>query len=410
MEQRAASGRSAATETRAIFSAITILSSVACGNADKGSAGEADTEGLRAAVETAGLSRAAHAPHCAPRAAQLRYRVTDMGSLASPDDPFAFVEAEALNESGQVVGTSHWPDANNFIFFRAFEWHGGVMAQLPTPDGMQSAGAGINESGTVVGSIGVPSFAARAVAWDGSVRRDLGTLGGPFSHAEDINDAGIIVGQAQIPGDDSAPIHAFVYANGSMLDLGTFGGTISRAFAINAVGQIVGEAESTVPGEMHAFLYEDGTMQDIFARPGRARDINDAGQIVGEIEISNSGFLDLNGVVYDAGNVTDLGPGNSPVAINNAGTVVGTGIGTASPESAEVDGFVVHDGKMSFLRDLIDACWHVISPTDINDKGQIIASARTCEETPRMRILLLDPVTVCGRGRGKHGGSDTSDE
>ena len=183
----------------------------------------------------------------------------------------------------------------------------------------------------IVGSIGVPSFAARAVAWEGGIGRDLGTLGGPFSHAKDINDAGVIVGPAQLRGDDSAPIHAFEYANGTMQDLGTFGGATSRAFAINAVGQIVGEAESTVPGEMHAFLYEDGALRDVFAGPGRARDINDAGQIVGEVEVSNTGFLGLNGVVYDAGNVTDLGPGNSPVAINNAGIGVGTGIGTASP-------------------------------------------------------------------------------
>src|SRR5690349_15638512 len=89
MEQRAVSDRPAVTGIPAIISAITILSSVACGNADKGSTGEADTEGLRAVVGAAGLARAAHAPHCAPRAATLRYRVTDMGSLASPDDPFA---------------------------------------------------------------------------------------------------------------------------------------------------------------------------------------------------------------------------------------------------------------------------------------------------------------------------------
>jgi probable HAF family extracellular repeat protein len=324
-----------------------------------------------------------------------------MGSLASPDDVFAFVTVTAINEQGQAVGFSHRPDANNFILFRAFEWQGGVMSELATPDGMHSNAAGINESGTVVGSSAGLSVASRAVAWEGGVMRELGTLGGPFGHAEDINDAGVVVGQAQIPGDDSAPIHPFMYENGEMRDLGTFGGNIARAFAINTSGQIVGESETDVPGRPHAFLYEDGALKDIFG-PGRARDINDSGQIVGEVDQwGDTGFLGQNGIVYDAGVMTDLGLGNSPFAINNAGVVVGTGIGTASPSAVEPDGFVLRDGTMRFLRDLIDECWHMINPVDINDKGQIVASARTCDETAQFRVLLLDPVVRCGHGPPK---------
>lgn len=396
MAQREITYQSSATGIGAALVVVATLSSVACSSPGNGSPEDADAEALRGAAPAASLSRMRQ---CTRQAAAKRYRVTDLGSLASPDDPFAFVTVDALNESKQVAGTSHWPDASNFIFFRAFEWQHGVMSQLPTPEGMQSTAGGINESGTVVGSVGVPSFAARAVAWDsGGGRRDLGTLGGPFSHADDINDAGVIVGQAQLPGDDSAPIHAFVYANGQMHDLGTFGGAVSRALAINAIGQIVGEAESTVLGEMHAFLYEDGTLKDIFGRPGHARDINDAGQIVGDMQVgADTGYLGSSGVVYDAGTITNLGPGNSLVAINNAGTIVGTGIGPAGSEPASVDGFVVQEGKMRFLRDLINECWHSITPTDINDKGQIVASARTCDETARFRILLLDPVPPCGR-------------
>ena len=77
--------------------------------------------------------------------------------------------------------------------------------------------------------------------------------------AKGINDSGQVVGDTLI-GEAS---HAFLYQNGLMQDLGTLpGGTGSDATAINNNGQIVGWS-GVGGGGFHAFLYQNGLMQDL---------------------------------------------------------------------------------------------------------------------------------------------------
>ena len=52
--------------------------------------------------------------------------------------------------------------------------------------------------------------------------QDLVTLGGTFSEAYGINEPGQVVGRANTAGD--AAWRAFLYSNGTMQDLGTLGG------------------------------------------------------------------------------------------------------------------------------------------------------------------------------------------
>ena len=51
-----------------------------------------------------------------------------------------------------------------------------------------------------------------------------------------INDSGQIVGDAA---KSSRAVHAFLYCNGTMQDLGTLGGTNSEAAGINNSAQVV---------------------------------------------------------------------------------------------------------------------------------------------------------------------------
>jgi len=53
---------------------------------------------------------------------------------------------------------------------------------------------------------------------------DVGTFGGAYGAAYNLNDAGTVVGEAGLANGE---VHAFVYANGSMTDCGTLGGTYS---------------------------------------------------------------------------------------------------------------------------------------------------------------------------------------
>jgi probable HAF family extracellular repeat protein len=62
-----------------------------------------------------------------------------------------------------------------------------------------------------------------------------------------------------------AASHAFLYNNGSLQDLGTLGGTGSAALGINASGEIVGKSATTGDLAQHAFLYTNGQMYDLNA-------------------------------------------------------------------------------------------------------------------------------------------------
>jgi probable HAF family extracellular repeat protein len=125
--------------------------------------------------------------------------------------------------------------------------------------------------------------------------KDLGTLGSVWSYAYGINDLGYVVGSSLIR--TSRNYHAFLYSNGSMQDLGTLesdGGYDSQASGINNSGHVVGYSWIRIrdkPDEYaHSFIYSNGSMRDLNNlinpasgwRNTSALAINNAGQIVGE--------------------------------------------------------------------------------------------------------------------------------
>ncbi len=134
-----------------------------------------------------------------------------------------------------------------------------------------------------------------------------------------------------------------------LIDLG---GSYSIAHGINNLGQVVGESRVT-DDSTHAFLYSDGTMQDLNAlvtsaggwEAWEAWGINDSGQIVGSVDpLGPSGFPN-HAFLYDGGNLTVLGldetNGQSVGrSINNSGQVSGSATG---------HGAFLFDGTMQYL-------------------------------------------------------------
>ena len=198
------------------------------------------------------------------------YTITDLGNLGGSS------YATGINASGQVVGYSSTPYETE----HAFLYSSGTMQDLGTLGGSNSQAYGINASGQVVGGSGI---AGNSYCYDAFLSmRDLG-LGGSFSQANGINDSGQVVGTFTNEWDEQ---HAFLYNNGTMQDLGTIGGASSSAYGINASGQVVGASTWTSLSDYgHAFLYSNGKMQDLGTLGGiygsSAYGINASGQVVG---------------------------------------------------------------------------------------------------------------------------------
>ncbi len=300
-----------------------------------------------------------------PASAVMPYEVTDLGTLGGSES-----HAWGINASGQVVGHSHTASGN----LHAFLWQNSVMQDLgtfggsyssahdinasgqvagsahsadgdlhaflwlPTPDyglpagmnllstfgGKQSGASAINALGQVVGSVddGGGFQYGHAFLWENGVIRDLPNLGGTRTDASGINNSGQVVGASRI---ESGDWHAFLWEDGGeMRDLGTLGHPWSWAYEINASGQAVGWVGTSVVSGNHAFLWQDGVMQDLGL--GEAFGINAPGQVVGWKD--GHAFLWEDDGAFDLNDLIPSGSGwvlDTACGINDLGQIVGWG-------------------------------------------------------------------------------------
>jgi probable HAF family extracellular repeat protein len=239
--------------------------------------------------------------------AQSEFKFYDLGSFVIPN---------AINNSAVVVGQKY--DSPLQITSRAFMYSNGVMTNLASLGGGNSAAYGINDAGVIVGQSDLTNGNHHAFSYQNGIITDLGTLGGPNSSAIAINQAGTIVGQSDIKGGN---YHAFCYSNGVMTDLGTADNFFwSSARAINNRGTIVGQSwydPSTSPPR--AFCYSNGTMSTLSQNEMYVQGINDSNVITGYLLYANSSyhiFTIADGITNDLG-------GGYAFGINIFGEVVG---------------------------------------------------------------------------------------
>jgi probable HAF family extracellular repeat protein len=128
------------------------------------------------------------------------------------------------------------------------------ITELPTLGG-SVFGSAVNDSGQVTGlSYLSDGVTEHAFIYSNGVMQDLGTLGGKDSAGYDINDSGQVTGNSAQ--SNNSTYHAFIYSNGVMQDLGSLGGTESGGSSINNSGQVAGWSYLSDNVTSHAFYLQ----------------------------------------------------------------------------------------------------------------------------------------------------------
>jgi probable HAF family extracellular repeat protein len=281
--------------------------------------------------------------------------LTDIGTLGGPDST-----AAAINEADQIVGISETggTDGNPILCFSAtqscgpFVWQNGAFTELPTLGGNNGGAVAINSHGLVGGAAEIASIdpntgfrIVHSALWRRSVVvADLGTLGGFNSVVQAINEFGQTVGGSEVSEVPNPPVHAYLWESGIIRDLGTLGGLNNVGLGINDQSGdtetnrtlVVGLADLPGGTQTDAFLWEDGSMQDLGALGGTfsvAVALNNKIQVVGGANLAGDtiehAFTWQDGVMTD---LNDLVTGNSDLqlleaeAVTAAGQIVGAAL------------------------------------------------------------------------------------
>jgi probable HAF family extracellular repeat protein len=274
------------------------------------------------------------------------YQLIDLGAFGGPASYFSNGFDGILNNQGVAVGwaDTYKPDpyppfcfSQDCFVSHAFQTRNGVVTDLGVlPGGLSSQALWITANGLIAGNSQngqidplFPGFPEnRAVLWRNGTIVDLGTLpeGGYESFASTVNSRGQVVGFALNtipdsfslagPGFFPTQTRAFLWQDGTMQDLGTLGGSGAFAFFVNERGQIAGQSyTNSTPNPVTGlptadpFLWENGTMQDLGSLGGTfgvPRAINNRGQVIG---ISNlAGDMHFHPFLWTkSGSMQDLG-------------------------------------------------------------------------------------------------------
>ena len=339
---------------------------------------------------------------CAGASAQTpQYTITDLGLF----------DARRVNQSGQVVGATQTGTQKAILFKE------GVIRELLPPGGTTSAAWGINNFGEVVGETLFCTFVnsnctqsfRRGFTFSNNSYTVLPTLGGSSSVALGINDSRQVTGYARIAGpapSTDGDDHAFIFHNGTMQDLASTIGTPSNmASSINSGGQVAGLASSNT-SLRGAYVLASGTAT-FFEQQGISTDLNNSGQVVGRFNVGSDegkarAFLFTGGVRQDLGTLMPGHENSAAHGINNPGVIVGL----SSPSwfsNQDQRAFIYRDGVMRDLNELIPANsgWELNIATDINDAGQIVGNGIKNGQSRAFLLTPMQPTLMVDAGTGK---------
>jgi probable HAF family extracellular repeat protein len=346
-----------------------------------------------------------------------RYKLFDVGTLGGPASSTSNGLDGILNNHGTAVGWANTstPDPyapfcfTNCFVTHAFQTRNGVVTDLGAlPGGVNSLAVWISANGLIVGDSengqidplvpGLPEI--HAALWQKDGITDLGTLeGGYGSNAFSVNNRGQVVGfsfntipdpfSLAAPGFYPAQTRAFLWQNGTMQDLGTLGGNDAAAFIVNERGQITGQSytdatPNPVTGLPTAdpFFWENGTMRDIGTLGGTLGSpaaINNRGEVAGNSNLAG----DLTSHPFrwtESKGLQDLGTlgGDNGVAnwINEVGDIAGKA-DLPGPAPQNHNAVLWKNGVINDLGTLPgDSCANAYY---VNARGQVVGTSENRE-------------------------------
>lgn len=328
------------------------------------------------------------------------YSVTDLGVLTDTSGR-TDAKPNAINSSGAVAAANVSNGAYQALLYS------GAWTDLGTLGGNESLGAGINDSGQVVGSSTTGTGSNHGFLWTAGGKdgvsgnpemKDLDTLGGNTSEAAAINRLGQITGYSDVPSHPTVQQHAFIYSSGAMSDVGKLLSGLPNSFGygINASGHIAGTAYDSAYSQPHAFFYNGTMAVDIGSLSGlgaTALGLNDGDHLVGYFTTSSGGthaFSYANGAMADLGTLG--GNYSYGIGINNQNVIVG---GTfIDAKDSIYHAFIWNGSSMVDLNTLLDASgagWTLAEARAINDAGQIVGTGTYAGSE---HAFLLTPKTT----------------
>ena len=335
-------------------------------------------------------------------------RLINLGALPGNNSSGVFAMnnrgvGAGYSENGLVDPRTGGPAVNAVLFK-----HGRVVNLGTLAGGYESFAFSINDRGDVAGfasngiadpfsMLGWPTQ-TRAFVWRHGVMRDIGTLGGPDSAPEWLNARGQVVGESYTNSTPNAAtgiptMHPFLWTHGRMQDLGTLGGTRATAARVNNRGQAVGNSNLAGDRVRHPYLWDRNRgMQDLGTLggdSGYANWVDDQGDVVGAANLPGSqvshGFLWTHGKMLDL-HPAGAAPCSDATAINDSGVVVGA---TNDCHDNSIAAMVWRHGHATDLNTLIaPTSTHLTKALYLSQRGEIVGESVLANGDHHMFLLI----------------------
>jgi len=366
--------------------------------------------------------------------AQPSFNSVEIASLAGPQGN---ITAAAINDLGDIVGTSQYPAGSSNASGPFVYYHSSRSAVALNGFAVN----GINDSDKLAGEV-VQSLSTgpQAVVWSKNGGEQILPSNGIFALASAISNNGDVVGNIDNGHADNL---AVVWSSRPTLhetELGVLWAeptspdyATSSAAAINGSSHITGSStagKGTDPNTavffgLHAFLYKSGKMQDLgaLALSGNGSDdsegagINDLDQVVGisttaiaaknsqgqpcsDCGVASHAFLWSAGKMKDLGNLAAIPGWDSKAdSINDNSEIVGWSDSNVNGTSTH-RAFLYVGGQMLNLQFYVfdrDPNVRLTEAVGINCHGWIVANGFNVKSPDVNRVYLLTPRTPLPR-------------